>query len=132
MAATNRPSAWVHILSDVDPSTRTATCAECGVTKIRRKGEGRWRCANKANQMWRAHRNHKDMRQATHRDRLIAQDGELCVICRRTDQPLYVDHSHATKKVRGLLCVNCNTGLGHLKDNPENLLCATEYLRERT
>tara|TARA_B100001778_G_C18340888_1_gene517445 strand:- start:43 stop:579 length:537 start_codon:yes stop_codon:yes gene_type:complete len=39
-----------------------------------------------------------------------------------------VDHNHKTKKVRGLLCSQCNTGLGQFEDNPELLRKAIEYL----
>jgi len=40
----------------------------------------------------------------------------------------YVDHNHKTGKVRGLLCMNCNTGLGHFKDNYKNLVKAARYV----
>lgn len=39
-----------------------------------------------------------------------------------------VDHCHSTGKIRGLLCSNCNTGLGKLGDTVENLKKAYEYL----
>lgn len=42
---------------------------------------------------------------------------------------LYVDHCHATGKVRGLLCHRCNLGLGALGDNEAGLLKALAYVR---
>lgn len=45
---------------------------------------------------------------------LIAQSG-LCNLC---DEPMknpHVDHSHITGKVRSLLCLRCNTTLGHVE-----------------
>ncbi|CAP45436.1 endonuclease [Pseudomonas phage TL] len=42
---------------------------------------------------------------------------------------LVVDHCHATGKVRGLLCHNCNRVLGLMKDSPELLRKAAEYLQ---
>ena len=52
-----------------------------------------------------------------------------CLICEEeTKRNLAVDHCHETGKVRGLLCMNCNTGLGHFKDNKELLERALKYL----
>ena len=56
-----------------------------------------------------------------------------CFICRRANgkrKRLSVDHCHATGAVRGLLCTACNRNvLGHLRDSPESLERAAEYLR---
>lgn len=56
-----------------------------------------------------------------------AQKGR-CKICGSTTD-LCVDHCHEGKRVRGLLCRNCNLGLGNFKDNPDLLLGAVEYLK---
>ena len=67
---------------------------------------------------------------------LEGQQGR-CAICRsdetqrtNTRYNLFVDHCHATGKVRGLLCHHCNVGLGHFKDQQELLNKAIEYLNE--
>jgi hypothetical protein len=44
---------------------------------------------------------------------------------------LGVDHDHITGKVRGLLCNDCNLGIGHFKDNIEKLKLAIKYLEEK-
>jgi hypothetical protein len=41
---------------------------------------------------------------------------------------LVVDHCYVTDRYRGLLCNNCNVGLGAFGDDPERLLRAVEYL----
>jgi hypothetical protein len=61
---------------------------------------------------------------------LVAQNG-VCAICRQpclTGKRLAVDHDHATGKVRGLLCSNCNQGLGHYCDEPVLLRAAADYV----
>lgn len=67
-------------------------------------------------------------------DLLAAQDYK-CAICRRPEDAgggwiarLHVDHSHATGKVRGLLCMHCNTAIGKFGDDPEVLKRALYYL----
>jgi hypothetical protein len=52
----------------------------------------------------------------------------VCGICKTPGKPLCIDHCHATGKVRGLLCRNCNLGLGNYKDNPVFTRAATAYL----
>lgn len=61
----------------------------------------------------------------------LAKQGSVCAICglhNRNKHPLYVDHDHTTKNVRGLLCRDCNLGLGYFKDNEDFLRRATEYV----
>lgn len=60
-----------------------------------------------------------------------AQEGR-CLLCRSpaSDEPrsLCVDHDHSTGRVRGLLCVTCNRALGLLKDDPELMRRAADYV----
>ena len=42
--------------------------------------------------------------------------GSVCRICGEINK-LHIDHDHITNKVRGILCSNCNGGLGFFKDN---------------
>lgn len=60
---------------------------------------------------------------------MIADQSNLCLICGDTmvAAPI-VDHCHSTGKVRGLLCKDCNTGLGHFRDNTSSLSRAITYL----
>jgi len=56
--------------------------------------------------------------------------GHCCSICDKNDpNKLFVDHCHQSGQVRGLLCLNCNSLLGHAKDNSDFLMSAVMYLR---
>ena len=61
---------------------------------------------------------------------LYLQKG-LCAICKdeQTRGKLGVDHCHKTKKVRGLLCMKCNHGIGNFNDSLELLELAKQYLQ---
>ena len=57
---------------------------------------------------------------------------QRCAICsgKFNDQSeASVDHDHKTNKVRGLLCNNCNNGLGRFMDNIKYLEAAISYLK---
>lgn len=59
----------------------------------------------------------------------LKQDGK-CAICNKPPyRNLDVDHNHETGKIRKLLCSNCNTALGLLKDDTELFTKAIEYLK---
>jgi hypothetical protein len=62
---------------------------------------------------------------------LVEQDGKCAICgvpCFVEKRALAVDHDHKTNSVRGLLCINCNTGLGKFKDNATVLMKAAQYL----
>ena len=60
---------------------------------------------------------------------IFEKQSGLCLICKkRSKQTLAVDHNHNTGKIRGLLCVRCNQGLGHFYDSQELLSEAINYL----
>lgn len=69
--------------------------------------------------------------------RMLEKQGGACRLCGKMETrngptgrvlPLSVDHDHKTGKVRGLLCSNCNHGLGSFMDDPEMIERAIVYL----
>ncbi len=64
-------------------------------------------------------------------DEMMKAQDNKCAVCGETSQKaLHIDHCHATGVVRGLLCNNCNTGIGFFRDNPELLKNAADYLND--
>lgn len=65
---------------------------------------------------------------------MAKEQDKKCFICEVSEdslsRPLNVDHNHKTNKVRKLLCCNCNTAIGLLKDDPELVLKVKNYLEK--
>lgn len=70
----------------------------------------------------------------TGRDFLRMWEGQshACAICLdpfEDETAAHIDHCHETGRIRGLLCMLCNTGVGKFRDNPDALENAAKYLR---
>lgn len=62
---------------------------------------------------------------------MLAEQDYRCAICKSFPAgkvEMVIDHDHATNRVRGLLCANCNTGLGMFHDSANVMLSAAAYL----
>lgn len=60
-------------------------------------------------------------------DEMFAKQCGLCDLCRERKAE-HVDHCHATRTVRALLCFNCNQGLGNFRDNETTMLAAAKHV----
>jgi hypothetical protein len=70
-------------------------------------------------------------------DALVEQQKGVCAICEKPETRksryggtcrLHVDHDHNTGRVRGLLCHNCNSAIGHAKEDVNVLARSIIYL----
>lgn len=61
---------------------------------------------------------------------MLTKQKGLCAICHKKMIKVNIDHCHATGKVRGLLCPECNRGLGLFYDDANRLISAAEYLKK--
>ena len=73
-------------------------------------------------------------------DKLFEEQNGVCAICGKPETAinkhgtvwrLSVDHKHNTNKIRGLLCIRCNRGIGFFEDNINYLINAINYLRSK-
>lgn len=72
-------------------------------------------------------------------EQTLSEQGGLCAVCRRGERSqdpktgkvrrLSVDHCHGKGHVRGLLCSDCNRGLGMFQHDPARMETAIAYLR---
>jgi hypothetical protein len=65
-------------------------------------------------------------------DAILASQGGRCACCgaaaNRSGKRLFVDHDHQTGAIRGVICNECNRGIGALGDSVEGVRRALNYL----
>jgi hypothetical protein len=136
----------IHSLTNIDRAGRIADCSVCGPQvpiRVRdRKGSGGVECMTKRREgrgrrRSGTHRSDSDSRYKRYKkykltradyDRMVAEQQGCCAICHSEPSALVVDHDHATGAVRGLLCRNCNLGIGLLRDDLDLVYSAVQYL----
>jgi hypothetical protein len=84
-----------------------------------------WRKENKGYQV----RNRLGLSKQEHQQ-LLKDCKHKCCIC-GSKRNLCVDHNHKTGQVRGILCQNCNRGVGLIGESIRTLKRAIIYLQER-
>lgn len=134
-----------------DSNTKTGLASRCKIChcqacseyrktekgkKVNRQGGKKYRNSEKGKQSYRAWRLSNDfgLTVESWQQMFEAQQGR-CAICGKHqlefEKKLAVDHNHVTNKVRGLLCFDCNTGIGMLKadkKHTELLIKSIKYL----
>jgi len=68
-------------------------------------------------------------------DNILSSQNGACKICKikltlsgTSVTRACIDHCHKTNIVRGILCQQCNKGIGHFNDNPELMKAGADYL----
>jgi hypothetical protein len=97
-------------------------CRECGKIKCRE-----WYAANRLRQKNIVLKKLYGITLEKYEKMVIGQGGRCKICCK--SRKLYVDHCHETKKVRGLLCNQCNVAIGHLGECISTLNRAIEYVK---
>jgi hypothetical protein len=78
--------------------------------------------------------------------KMFEEQKNLCAICNQPETRIFtgrganagrmkvaklcVDHCHSSGKIRGLLCHDCNTSIGKMKDDVDRLQSAINYLNK--
>lgn len=129
----------VHRLLSIDVEAKTGECAKCGPVElyfISKGGTRRPRCSTAVRSQrhapgasnWGSVRRPHGLTQDEARK---FREGKPCAICGREVEVFHhVDHSHDEMLIRGVLCPDCNKGLGFFGDSIELLLAAANYLRK--
>lgn len=125
LSAANR-AAWRAKLIGTERKCRT-----CG-TGFELDNLNRWYCSAKCQRLYAVITRHGLTLEQY--EALRESQGDRCAICQRewgrgwNGKGPHIDHCHTTGCVRGLLCGECNTGIGRFGDDPALLRRAADYL----
>jgi hypothetical protein len=91
---------------------------------------------------WRLHEVVRDLHGITGKEykKMCSEQDNVCAICKNGETVKYkgkirrlsVDHNHKTGKVRGLLCDDCNKGIGCFHEDIKALEVAIAYLKSHS
>lgn len=112
----------------INPKLLRGECRECGKMSSRKWARAHVDYVKEVNHHGSFRR--RGITKKEYNEFLTAQHG-VCAICKgpqRLGSRFFIDHHHETGAVRGLLCANCNSAIGFLKDNADNCRQAAEYL----
>jgi len=132
----------LHQINHKHVGNGMVVCKSCGQEKVREEFPalvyGKYRCrdciavVNRDNQVRRRGQTPEEYQA------LFDKQAGQCAICgvreghrscRGRECRLAIDHDHRTGAIRGLLCNNCNRGLGRFKDSVDVLKAALRYLQ---
>lgn len=116
--------------------TKSKTIAWCCKDCNKKRGE-KWRKENprkvKAIDRKKYLKDEFNMTSAEY-DNLLSSQNYCCKICGvhkdNVKNHLSVDHCHKTGKIRGLLCIKCNSGIGFFNEDKGIINKAIKYLEE--
>lgn len=123
-----------HRMVSRDIATMTGVCRKCGPVSLFKYKTDYYVCGaqtmtdKRATALRNAHLQRRYGLTPKQFKQLVAENGPTCRICRRIPDIFHVDHNHTTGVVRGVLCGDCNRGLGIFHDSVEALAAAIVYL----
>lgn len=113
-------------------------CKECSKELIREAWRDPSRRAHQSFLTWRKNIKRLYGMVPADYDRMFARQDGRCAICRKSIEEcgnrhawvhFHIDHDEATGHVRGLLCHQCNLGIGHFRHATDLLIAAIDYLK---
>ena len=119
------------------PDGLTGYCKECDKKKNRERKMAKSDYYSDMNKMYKRFRRFNITKEQF--EKMMEDQEWKCKICKSDLQERFaIDHNHSCcegryscgKCVRGILCTNCNLGLGNFKDNIDYLKSAIAYLQK--
>lgn len=111
----------------------TWKCTRCNITKplteyYKNKAGYRRECKLCVRDKQLIHKYGVDLKWYTKK---LKEQNDVCEICKKeSNNSLVVDHNHDTGEARGLLCSQCNTALGLLKEDKPTIKNLLTYINK--